>query len=106
VVIKQARYVRDEQPIDPACGCPVCTRYSRAYLHHLFQTKEMLSSRLNTIHNLWYFADLMTHVRSAIAHGTLRSFREEFYRSRHRVASDLSAADIAEIDANRHTGWD
>ena len=93
VVIKQARYVRDEQPIDPACGCPVCARYSRAYLHHLFQVKEMLSSRLNTIHNLWYFADLMGQVRSAIAQGTLRSFRDEFYRSRDRAASDVSAAD-------------
>jgi queuine tRNA-ribosyltransferase len=107
VVIKQARYVRDEQPIDPACGCPVCARYSRAYLHHLFQVKEMLSSRLNTIHNLWYFADLMGQVRSAIAHGTLRSFREEFYRSRDQAASDHSAADAAEDDRRRpHAGWD
>jgi queuine tRNA-ribosyltransferase len=101
VVIKQARYVRDEQPIDPACGCPVCSRYSRAYLHHLFQVKEMLSSRLNTIHNLWYFADLMGQVRSAIAHGTLRSFREEFYRSRDRDASDDSAVSIGEDDHRR-----
>jgi queuine tRNA-ribosyltransferase len=106
VVIKQARYLRDEQPIDPACGCPVCARYSRAYLHHLFQVKEMLSSRLNTIHNLWYFADLMGQVRSAIAQGTLRSFRDEFYRSRDRAASDVSAADVAEVDAHRHAGWD
>jgi queuine tRNA-ribosyltransferase len=107
VVIKQARYVRDEQPIDPACGCPVCSRYSRAYLHHLFQVKEMLSSRLNTIHNLWYFADLMGQVRSAIAQGTLRSFREEFYRSRDRAASDDSAVSIAEDDRRRQPpGWD
>jgi len=106
VVIKQARYVRDEQPIDPACGCPVCARYSRAYLHHLFQVKEMLSSRLNTIHNLWYFADLMGHVRSAIAQGTLRSFRDEFYRSRDRAASDVSVTDAADVDAHRHAGWD
>ena len=106
VVIKQARYLRDEQPIDPACGCPVCARYSRAYLHHLFQVKEMLSSRLNTIHNLWYFADLMGQVRSAIAQGRLRSFREEFYRSCDRTASDVLAADMADVDAHRHAGWD
>jgi len=106
VVIKQARYLRDEQPIDPACGCPVCARFSRAYLHHLFQVKEMLSSRLNTIHNLWYFAGLMGQVRSAIAQGTLWSFRDEFYRSRDRAASDLSAADLAEVDVHRHAGWD
>lgn len=56
----------------------------------------MLSSRLNTIHNLWYFADLMKQIRSAIAQGSLRSFREEFYRSR-----DLTAAAEAE-DHRRH----
>jgi queuine tRNA-ribosyltransferase len=105
VVIKQARYLRDEQPIDPACGCPVCARYSRAYLHHLFQVKEMLSSRLNTIHNLWYFADLMGQVRSAIAQGTLRSFRDEFYRSRDRTASDVLAGDVAEVDVQRDAKW-
>jgi len=104
VVIKQARYIRDEQPIDPACGCPVCARYSRAYLHHLYQVKEMLSSRLNTIHNLWYFSDLMDQVRSAIAQGTLRSFRDEFYRS--RAASDVSAADEAESDVRRQARGD
>ena len=96
VVIKQAKYVRDERPIDSACGCPVCARYSRAYLHHLYQVKEMLASRLNTIHNLWYFADLMRQVRSAIAQGTLRSFREEFYRS-----YELTAAAEAQ-DHRRH----
>ncbi|MCG3768016.1 MAG: Queuine tRNA-ribosyltransferase [Nitrospira sp.] len=99
VVIKQAKYVQDEQPIDPSCGCPVCARYSRAYLHHLYQAKEMLSSRLNTIHNLWYFADLMQQIRSAIAQGRLRSFREEFYRSR-----DLTAA--AEAEDHRRTAAD
>ncbi len=99
VVIKQAKYVQDEQPIDPSCGCPVCARYSRAYLHHLYQAKEMLSSRLNTIHNLWYFADLMKQIRSAIAQGRLRSFREEFYRSR-----DLTAA--AEAEDHRRTEAD
>jgi queuine tRNA-ribosyltransferase len=106
VVIKQARYLRDEQPIDPDCCCPVCTRYSRAYLHHLFQVKEMLASRLNTIHNLWYFADLMGQVRSAILQGTLRSFRDEFYRSRDRAASNISAADAVEVDARRDAKWD
>jgi queuine tRNA-ribosyltransferase len=107
VVIKQARYVRDEQPIDPACGCPVCTRYSRAYLHHLFQVKEMLASRLNTIHNLWYFADLMRQVRSAIAGGTLQSFREEFYRSRGEAPSDDPVGDSAGNEWRRQeAGWD
>ena len=81
VVIKQARYARDEQPIDPACRCPVCTRYTRAYLHHLFGVKEMLGARLNTIHNLWFFAKLMEEIRSAVRGGTFQEFRREFHRT-------------------------
>jgi len=80
VLIKQARYQRDESPIDPACGCSVCGRYSRAYLHHLYQVKEMLASRLNTIHNLWYFSDFMRRMRLAIAEGRFTEFRGSFYR--------------------------
>ena len=80
VLIKQARYQRDESPIDPACGCPVCARYSRAYLHHLYHVKEMLASRLNTIHNLWYFSEFMRRMRGAIADNTFSAFREAFYR--------------------------
>jgi queuine tRNA-ribosyltransferase len=82
VSIKQAQFKQDERPIDSDCGCPVCKRYSRAYLHHLFNVKEMLGSRLNTIHNLWYFADLMQRVRSSIERGTFLTMREEFYRAR------------------------
>jgi queuine tRNA-ribosyltransferase len=82
VVIKQAQYRQDERPVDPDCGCPVCKRYSRAYLHHLFNVKEMLGARLNTIHNLWFFADFMRRVRSSIERGAFATFREEFYRSR------------------------
>lgn len=82
VSIKQAQFKQDERPIDPDCGCPVCKRYTRAYLHHLFNVKEMLGSRLNTIHNLWYFADLMQRVRSSIERGTFLTMREEFYRAR------------------------
>jgi queuine tRNA-ribosyltransferase len=82
VVIKQAQYRRDERPVDPRCGCPVCKRYSRAYLHHLFNVREMLGARLNTIHNLWFFADLMQHVRTAIQDGTFPEWREAFHRNR------------------------
>ena len=81
VVIKQARYARDEQPIDPTCRCPVCTRYTRAYLHHLFGIKEMLGARLNTIHNLWFFAQLMEEIRSAVRGGTFQEFRRQFHRT-------------------------
>jgi queuine tRNA-ribosyltransferase len=82
VVIKNAQYARDEQPIDPACACRVCARYSRAYLHHLFLSKEMLGVRLNTLHNLYYFAELMRGIRAAIAGGTFADFRSAFYARR------------------------
>ncbi len=79
VVIKQAQYVRDERPIDPDCRCPVCQRHTRAYLHHLFATKEMLGLRLNTLHNLWYFADFMQRIRRAVHDGTFAQCRAEFH---------------------------
>ncbi len=82
VVIKQAQYLRDERPIDLDCRCPVCRRYSRSYLHHLFATKEMLGVRLNTLHNLWYFACLMQRIRRAIHDGTFADYRAEFYACR------------------------
>jgi queuine tRNA-ribosyltransferase len=93
VLIKQARYQRDESPIDPACGCVVCTRFSRAYLHHLYAVKEMLASRLNTIHNLWYFSDFMRRMRLAIAEGTFEAFRDSFYRHQLQERSDIICAD-------------
>jgi len=93
VVIKQAQYARDERPIDPECGCPVCGRYSRAYLHHLFTAKEMLGVRLNTLHNLWYFSDFMRRMRTAIAQGSFSEFRLAFYRSQEReCAEDASGS--------------
>jgi queuine tRNA-ribosyltransferase len=82
VVIKQAQYANDERPIDPDCGCPVCARYSRAYLHHLYLVKEMLGARLNTIHNLWYFSELMRGIREAMREQRFPAFREAFYRRR------------------------
>lgn len=82
VLIKQARYANDERPIDPACRCQVCQTHSRAYLHHLFGVKEMLGVRLNTIHNLYYFSDLMRQIRSAVAAGSFALFRREFYAKR------------------------
>lgn len=87
VVIKQAKYADDERPIDSDCGCPVCARYSRAYLHHLFMVKEMLGARLNTIHNLWYFAELMRGIREAVRENKFPAFREAFYHHRDRQAA-------------------
>ncbi len=92
VSIKQARYARDERPIDSDCACPVCARYSRAYLHHLYNVKEMLASRLNTMHNLWYFSDFMRRMRASIANGTFRDFRDTFYRMRAEAPSEFVGA--------------
>ena len=69
--IKNRRFAEDQGPADPACGCMVCRRYTRAYLRHLTHTQEPLSMVLNTIHNLAYYLDLMQAVRDAIAIGSL-----------------------------------
>ena len=69
VSIKQARYITDEGPLDPKCGCKVCSRYSRAYLRHLYASNEVLAQVLNTVHNLTYYLDLMRAVRHSIALG-------------------------------------
>jgi queuine tRNA-ribosyltransferase len=82
VVIKNAQYARDESPIDPACDCPTCRQFSRAYLRHLFMAQETLALRLNTIHNLHYYLRLMEQIRQAIREGRLAKYREEFYRMR------------------------
>jgi queuine tRNA-ribosyltransferase len=71
--IKNARYARDQQPPDPACGCMVCSRYTRAYLRHLFVSGESLGAVLNTIHNLSHYLDTMRTVRHAIKLGKLRA---------------------------------
>jgi queuine tRNA-ribosyltransferase len=67
VVIKQARYKDDRLPIDPECGCPCCAGgYARAYLRHLFLAGEMTVLRLLTLHNLWWYAELVRGARAAI----------------------------------------
>ncbi len=106
VLIKQARYLRDEQALDPTCGCPVCARYSRAYLHHLYNVKEMLASRLNTIHNLWYFSDFMRRMRAAIARGTFAAFRGAFYRAHEQEAPEVAASANRDPGALQRTGQD
>jgi len=82
IVIKNAQYARDERPVDSRCGCPVCRTHSRAYLRHLFMAKEMLGVRLNTIHNLHFFASLMQEMRAAIQAGRYEEFRKAFHALR------------------------
>jgi queuine tRNA-ribosyltransferase len=69
ITIKNARYIADEGPLDPACGCKVCARYSRAYLRHLYSSNELLAQVLNTIHNLAYYMGTMKRVREQIRAG-------------------------------------
>jgi queuine tRNA-ribosyltransferase len=69
--IKNLRYAQDQGPLDPKCSCRVCSRYSRAYLRHLFVSAEPLAGVLNSIHNLWFYLDTMRSVRHAICLGDL-----------------------------------
>ena len=69
ISIKQARYITDEGPLDPKCGCRVCERYSRAYLRHLYASNEVLAQVLNTVHNLSFYLDTMRGVRHSIRLG-------------------------------------
>ena len=68
--IRNARFAEDLSPLDPGCACPTCTNYSRAYLHHLDRSKEILGAMLMTQHNLTFYQDMMAAIRTAIADGT------------------------------------
>jgi queuine tRNA-ribosyltransferase len=82
VNIKRSDYFDDPRPLDPECDCYVCRTFSRAYLRHLFRSGEILSSRLNTLHNLHYYLTLMKNARKAIAEERFTLFRKEFYEKR------------------------
>lgn len=75
VNIKRAEYKEDDGPLDPACGCYACSRFSRAYLRHLYTARELLAYRLNTIHNLHFFLELTRTAAHAIEKGTFQSFK-------------------------------
>jgi queuine tRNA-ribosyltransferase len=76
ISIKQAQYAEDKKPVDETCACYTCRHYSRAYLRHLYLSKEILSSRLNTIHNLFYYIELLRRIRKAIQEGNLLDFHK------------------------------
>jgi queuine tRNA-ribosyltransferase len=82
--IKNARYKDDTQPLDETCNCYACRHFSRAYLHHLHRTGEILGARLNTIHNLHYYLQLMREMRAAIDAGQFQTFVVQFQRERSR----------------------
>jgi len=82
--MRNARFAEDEEPIEPACPCPACTQFSRAYLHHLVKSGEILGAMLMTQHNLWFYQRMMQGLRDAIAGQRLQAFASEFlqrYRS-------------------------
>ncbi len=82
VNIKNARHADDPRPLDEECKCPACSNYSRAYLHHVFRSNEMISGMLLTWHNLHYFQEIMQGMRDAIAAGTFEAWQAKFHAQR------------------------
>jgi len=80
--IKNARHQNDPRPLDENCSCPACSNYSRAYLHHVFRAREIISSMLLTWHNLHYYQELMQGMRDAISRGEFAAFQTEFHAGR------------------------
>src|SRR4051812_4110599 len=88
--LRNARFAEDADPIEPGCPCPACTRFERAYIHHLVKSGEILGAMLMTQHNLWFYQRLMQGLRDAIAGQRLQAFASEFlqrYRSAGQRAS-------------------
>jgi queuine tRNA-ribosyltransferase len=90
ITIKHAQYATDPRPVDESCACPVCRSYSRAYLRHLYCAGEILSFRLNTMHNLFYFHELMRRMRDAIARGEFSEFEDGFFQEQAEASSETS----------------
>ncbi|HEX8989764.1 MAG TPA: tRNA guanosine(34) transglycosylase Tgt [Rhodocyclaceae bacterium] len=88
IKIKNAVHRNDPRPLDETCDCYCCRHFSRAYLHHLHRTGEILGARLNTIHNLFYYQTLMAELRAAIESDGLESYAAEFRRLRGMAVSD------------------
>lgn len=78
--IKNAQYTTDERPIDENCGCYTCRNFSRAYLRHLFERKEITSAILNTIHNLYFYLDIFRKIRQSISSNSFKKFKEDFLK--------------------------
>jgi queuine tRNA-ribosyltransferase len=82
--IYNAKFAMDKDPIDKTCQCYTCQNYSRAYLRHLYKSRELLAYRLNTIHNLYYYLDLMAKMRHAIQEDQFLEFKKDFYSKREK----------------------
>ncbi|MDO8207063.1 MAG: tRNA guanosine(34) transglycosylase Tgt [Gallionella sp.] len=86
IKIKNAQYRLDTRPLDEECGCYTCQNFSRGYLHHLYRLKEILSARLNTIHNLHYYQQLMSEIRQSIEADAFAEFAVRFAERRARLS--------------------
>lgn len=76
--IKNEKYLTDDKPIDPECDCPVCRRYNRAYIRHLFKANEMLAMRFAVMHNLYFYNKLMENIRKSLEDGSFGEFRGKY----------------------------
>ena len=76
--INNAKYQKDDTPIDPECNCPTCRKHSKAYIRHLFKAKEMLAMRLCVTHNLYFYNTLMEKIRASLEDGTFDEFKEKY----------------------------
>ncbi len=92
ILIKNTCYAKDPLPIDPACQCPTCRRYSRAYLRHLFLSKELLGATLTTLHNVYFYLDIMAEIRKSIRFGNLLGFRSDLQARLENSVSESGAA--------------
>ena len=84
VKIRNSKYKDDLRPLDPTCNCYACKNFSRAYLHHLQKVNEILGARLNSIHNLHYYLNLMKEIREALDNDRFEEWRDQFHRDRAR----------------------
>ena len=84
IKLRNARYRADTTPLDSTCSCYTCSNFTRSYLHHLFRSNEILGARLNTIHNLHYYLELMQEMRDAIGGGVFSKWRAQFHADRAR----------------------
>ena len=73
--IRNAKYERDDTPLDPNCGCHTCKNFSKAYLRHLFKANEMLAMRLAVIHNLYFYNNMMQEIRDSLENGTFKEYK-------------------------------
>jgi queuine tRNA-ribosyltransferase len=93
--IRNAAHRADPRPLDATCGCYACRNFSRAYLHHLQRTNEILGARLNTIHNLHFYLTLTAELRAAIAEDRLASYAAVFATDRAQADGDAPGPEVA-----------